>query len=198
MYASRTTQFIVGLFGLVGIAALAVLAVKLGRIPLFAPPTYTLYAMFDNVSGLKVNDAVQIAGVKVGKVVAITLSQKDERAKVTLEVNQGVAVDDDAVASIKTNGIIGDKYISLSIGGGDELKDGGLIKKTESSFVLEDAIAQLMNSGGKNPIAPENKQNGSGTPGSEAPAGTNNQNGGSAIGPPPGLTPPAKPNSKSK
>jgi phospholipid/cholesterol/gamma-HCH transport system substrate-binding protein len=208
MYASRTTQFIVGLFGLVGIVALAVLAVKLGRIPLFAPPTYTLYAMFDNVSGLKVNDAVQIAGVKVGKVVAITLSQKDERARVTLQITQGVAVDDDAVASIKTNGIIGDKYISLSIGGGEELKDGGLVKKTESSFVLEDAIAQLMgNSGGKNPIAPapESNQNGSGANATGAnPSGAApcpcapNQNSGSAIGPPPGLGTPNKPESKKK
>lgn len=208
MYASRTTQFIVGLFGLVGIAALAVLAVELGRIPLFAPPTHTLYAMFDNVAGLKVNDAVQIAGVRVGKVATITLSQKDERARVTLQINQGVAVDDDAVASIKTNGIIGDKYISLSIGGGDELKDGGLIKKTESSFVLEDAIAQLMgNSGGKNPIAPapENNQNGAGASGTSANGSgagpcpcASNQNSGSTIGAPPGLGTPNQPENKKK
>src|ERR1700719_3732942 len=99
MYASRTTQFIVGIFGLVGIAALSVLAFTLGRIPLVAPPQYTLYAMFDNVSGLKANDAVQIAGVKVGKVAIITLSQKNERAQVTLHVNEGIMIDDDAIAS---------------------------------------------------------------------------------------------------
>ena len=72
MYASRTTQFIVGIFGIVGIIALSVLAFELGNIPLVAAKTYTLYAMFDNVSGLNVNDAVQIAGVKVGKVIAIS------------------------------------------------------------------------------------------------------------------------------
>jgi phospholipid/cholesterol/gamma-HCH transport system substrate-binding protein len=149
MYASRTTQFIVGLFGLVGIAALSVLAFTLGRIPLVAKPHYTVYAMFDNVSGLKVNDAIQIAGVKVGKVASITLSQKNERARVILEMNEGIMVDEDAIASIKTSGIIGDKYVAISIGGGDPLKDEGVITHTESSFVLEDAIGQLVNSGGK-------------------------------------------------
>ena len=94
MYASRTTQFIVGIFGLVGIAALSVLAFTLGRIPLVSKPHYTLYAMFDNVSGLKVNDAIQIAGVKVGKVASITLSQKNERARVILEMNEGIMVDE--------------------------------------------------------------------------------------------------------
>jgi phospholipid/cholesterol/gamma-HCH transport system substrate-binding protein len=133
---------------LVGIAALSVLAFTLGRIPLVAMPHYTLYAMFDNVSGLKVNDAIQIAGVKVGKVAAITLSQKNERARVTLQVHEGIMVDEDAIASIKTSGIIGDKYVAISIGGGDPLKDGGTVTHTESSFVLEDAIGQLVNSGG--------------------------------------------------
>jgi phospholipid/cholesterol/gamma-HCH transport system substrate-binding protein len=148
MYASRTTQFIVGIFGLVGIAALSVLAFTLGRIPLVAVPHYTLYAMFDNVSGLKVNDAIQIAGVKVGKVAAITLSQKNERARVTLQMHEGIMVDEDAIASIKTSGIIGDKYVAISIGAGDPLKDNGVVAHTESSFVLEDAIGQLVNSGG--------------------------------------------------
>jgi phospholipid/cholesterol/gamma-HCH transport system substrate-binding protein len=148
MYASRTTQFIVGIFGLVGIAALSVLAFTLGRIPLVAKPHYTVYAMFDNVSGLKVNDGAQIAGVKVGKVAAIALSQKNERAQVTLQLDEGIMVDDDAIASIKTSGIIGDKYVAISIGAGDPLKDGGTIVHTESSFVLEDAIGQLVNGSG--------------------------------------------------
>src|SRR5580692_8834830 len=116
MYASRTTQFIVGIFGLVGIAALSVLAFTLGRIPLVAAPHYMLYAMFDNVSGL--------------------------------QMNEGIMVDEDAIASIKTSGIIGDKYVAISIGGGDPLKPGATIAHTESSFVLEDAIGQLVNGGG--------------------------------------------------
>ncbi len=147
MYASRTTQFIVGLFGVIGIAALAVLSLRLGRLPLFASPSYTIYANFDNVSGLKDGDAVQIAGVKVGKVLAIGL--KGERAQVAMSVNNGTQIDDEAIAAIKTSGIIGDKYVSISPGAGEKiLKYGDTIRQTESAFVLEDAIGQLINGSG--------------------------------------------------
>lgn len=147
MYASRTTQFIVGLFGVLGIAALAVLSLKLGRLPLFPSPSYTVYANFDNVSGLKDGDAVQIAGVKVGKVIAIGL--KGERARVAMSLNRGVQVDNEAIAAIKTSGIIGDKYVSISPGAGEKiLKDGDSVRQTESAFVLEDAIGQLINAPG--------------------------------------------------
>jgi phospholipid/cholesterol/gamma-HCH transport system substrate-binding protein len=194
MYASRTTQFIVGVFGLVGIAALSVLAFTLGRIPLVAPAHYVLYAMFDNVSGLKVNDAIQIAGVRVGKVATITLSQKNERAQVVLQVHDGIMIDDDAIASIKTSGIIGDKYVSISIGGGDPLKDGGTITHTESSFVLEDAIGQLINSNSSK----------SGAGGDSSPAASptpSGHNGSDIIGAPPGVggsKGPGNPNDKGK
>src|ERR1019366_5744211 len=134
MYASRTTQFIVGIFGVIGIAALLVLAFTLGRIPLVAQPHYTLYAMFDNVSGLKVADAIQIAGVKVGKVAVITLSQKNERARVTLDLDEGIMVDGHGTPPIRTSGIIEKKFAPLLLGGGDPLKDGGTITHPKSSF----------------------------------------------------------------
>jgi phospholipid/cholesterol/gamma-HCH transport system substrate-binding protein len=185
MYASRTTQFIVGIFGLVGIAALSVLAFTLGRIPLVSKPHYTLYAMFDNVSGLKVNDAIQIAGVKVGKVAAIALSQKNERAQVTLQLHEGIMVDEDAIASIKTSGIIGDKYVAISIGGGDPLKDEGTITHTESSFVLEDAIGQLVNGGGKSSGGNSGSSDASSPAAAPSPAKS-----GDAIAPPPGVNDP--------
>lgn len=188
MYASRTTQFIVGVFGLVGIAALSVLAFTLGRIPLVAAPHYMLYAMFDNVSGLKVNDGIQIAGVKVGKVAAINLSQKNERAQVALQVNDGIMVDEDAIASIKTSGIIGDKYVSISIGGGDPLKNGGTIIHTESSFVLEDAIGQLINGGSKS-----SSSGGGGGENSPAASPTPSKSG-DTIAAPPGVSVPKGPN----
>jgi phospholipid/cholesterol/gamma-HCH transport system substrate-binding protein len=178
MYASRTTQFIVGVFGLIGIAALSVLAFTLGRIPLVAPAHYDVSAMFDDVSGLKANDTVQIAGVRVGKVASITLSQKDARARVVLQIHDGVAIDDDAIASIKTSGIIGDKYIALSLGGGDALKDGGTIPHTESSFALEDVIGQFMN---KSPSG------GEGSPASASSPATAGSKGGAGIEAPPGL-----------
>lgn len=182
MYASRTTEFIVGIFGLVGIAALSVLAFTLGRIPLVAPAHYTVYAMFDNVSGLKVNDGIQIAGVRVGKVSTIDLSQKNERARVTLQIHNGVTVDDQAIASCKTSGIIGDKYVAISIGGGDPLKDGGLINQTESCFVLEDAIAQLMNNTGS-----KSSGGGAGESSPAASSTSSNHKDSDSIGAPPGI-----------
>ena len=144
MYASRTTQLIVGIFALLGIAALGYLSMRLGRVELFPPPGYTLYADFDNLGGLKSGDQVEIAGVKVGKVQDITL--KGNRAHVALRLNQGVEVDDDAIAEIDTSGLIGDKYVSISLGAGEQdLGDGGVIRRTQSAFVLEDAIGQLIN-----------------------------------------------------
>ncbi len=152
MYASRTTQLIVGVFGLAGIAALAVLSLRLGKVGLFPPPSYTLYAGFDNVAGLKTGDAVEIAGVAVGKVMAIDLARY--RAQVAMRIANGIKVDDEAIASIKTSGIIGDKYVSISLGAGNRpLKAGGTIRQTESAFVLEDAIGQLINSSGSSGAA---------------------------------------------
>jgi phospholipid/cholesterol/gamma-HCH transport system substrate-binding protein len=146
MYASRTTQLIVGIFTLVGIGALAVLSLRLGRIELIPEPGYTVYANFDNISGLKLGDRVEIAGVQVGKVRAISL--KGERARVALRLRKKVEVDDEAIAAIKTSGIIGEKFVSIAPGAGDPLHDGGTIRQTESAFVLEDAIGQLINSSG--------------------------------------------------
>jgi phospholipid/cholesterol/gamma-HCH transport system substrate-binding protein len=148
MYASRTTQFIVGIFALVGIAALAILSLKLGKVGLFPTPSYVVYADFDNVAGLKEADPLEIAGVKVGKVLAIQLGDH-YRARVALQVRDGVKIDDEAIVSIKTSGIIGDKYVSISPGAGERiLKAGDVIRQTESAFVLEDVFGQLINSSG--------------------------------------------------
>lgn len=144
MYASWQTKLIVGVFALLGIVALAYLSLSLGRVALFSGNTYSLFANFDDISGLKTGAQVQIAGVQVGKVVAISL--KNYRAHVQLQINDGIQVDSQAIASIDTQGIIGDKYVSISLGAGDILKNGGLIKHTQSAFVLETAIGQLINS----------------------------------------------------
>jgi phospholipid/cholesterol/gamma-HCH transport system substrate-binding protein len=147
MYASRTTQFIVGIFGVIGIVALMILSFRLGEVQLFPPPGYVVYANFDNISGLKVGDQVEIAGVQVGKVVGISLHS--DRARVAMRINQGVQIDNEAIAAIKTSGIIGDKYISIQLGPGEKiLASGDVIRQTQSAFVLEDAIGQLINSSG--------------------------------------------------
>lgn len=169
MYASRTTQIIVGIFTLLGIAAMGFLSVRLGRIEIFPAPGYTLFANFDNIAGLKTGNEVEIAGVKVGKVTGIAL--KDNRARVTMRINQGVEIDDEAIASVLTSGLIGDKYVSVALGAGDDLKDGGTIRQTQSAFVLENAIGAFINGGGSS--------------GSKSGASTNSGNGGSTPSPSP-------------
>jgi phospholipid/cholesterol/gamma-HCH transport system substrate-binding protein len=146
MYASRTTQFIVGLFAIAGLAALAFLSFRLGKLELFTPPGYVLYANFDNVSGLKDGDNVEIAGVAVGKVLSITL--KDERAQVKMYIDNRVKIDDEAIASVRTRGIIGDEYMAISPGSGNYLSNGGVVRQTESAFDLVGAVGQLINNMG--------------------------------------------------
>ncbi|MFZ0889443.1 MAG: outer membrane lipid asymmetry maintenance protein MlaD [Candidatus Binataceae bacterium] len=147
MYASRTTQLIVGLFTLLGIAAMGYLSFSLGKMELLPAPGYTIYADFDNISGLKTGDRVEIAGVQIGKVLAISL--RKERARVGMRLRPDVKVDNEAIAAIKTSGIIGDKYVSIAPGPGDHLLVAGdTLRRTESSFVLEDAIGQLISQSG--------------------------------------------------
>ncbi|MGD1027983.1 outer membrane lipid asymmetry maintenance protein MlaD [Candidatus Binatus soli] len=160
MYATRTTQLIVGIFAILGIIALAILSLSLGKLTLLPRPGYTLYASFDNISGLKTGDQVQLAGVQVGKVVEIGL--KDVRARVAMRVDEGVPIDADAIAAIKTSGIIGDKYVSIALGPSDRiLRDGDTIRQTESAFVLEDAIGQIINSSGSSGESKDSKSSNS-------------------------------------
>jgi phospholipid/cholesterol/gamma-HCH transport system substrate-binding protein len=172
MYASRTTQFLVGIFALIGLAALAYLSLRLGRVNIFNPPSYEIFANFDNITGLKTGDTVEIAGVPVGKVISVGLL--DDRAHVGMQINRGVKVDDDAIAAIRTRGIIGDKYVSLSLGPGDKmLANGQTLRQTESAFVLEDVIGQLINSftsGGSNKNNGGNKGQGGGNSGGSFPS----------------------------
>lgn len=148
MYASRTTQSIVGIFTLLGIAALAILSLSLGKVSLVPPPGYTLFATFDNISGLKTGDQVQLAGVQIGKVERIEL--RDIRARVAMRITtDNVPIDADAIAAVMTNGIIGDKYVSIQIGSSDHiLRNGESIRKTQSAFILEEAFSHFLDNMG--------------------------------------------------
>ena len=156
MYASRTTQLIVGLFALLGIVALAILSIRLGRISLVPTAGYVLFADFDNIAGLKSGDDVDIAGVKIGHVIGAAL--KENRAQVAIRIDKGVEIDSDAIASIKSSGIIGGKYVSIQLGPSDKtLHNGDRIRLTESAFVLENAIGQFINNTGQRSKAREER-----------------------------------------
>ena len=150
MYASRATQFIVGLFALLGIVALAILSFNLGRVSILPAPTYLLYANFDSIAGLKPGDEVDIAGVQIGKVLNATLV--GNQAHVAMEINKTVPIDDESIASIRSSGIIGGKYVSIQLGPSEKiLGDGGRIMQTESAFNLENVVGQLINNVGTKP-----------------------------------------------
>jgi phospholipid/cholesterol/gamma-HCH transport system substrate-binding protein len=136
-------EAVVGVFVLVGVACLGYLSIKLGKLEIVGGEYYRLEAEFTSASGLKPGATVEMAGVEVGRVHGIAL--RDERALVTLSIKQGVTVYSDTFATIKTRGIIGEKYIALSPGGGGEpLKDGGLIRDTEAGLDLEELVSQYI------------------------------------------------------
>ena len=136
-------ELVVGVFVLIGIAALAYLAIKLGKLEIVGGHQRDIQAVFDSVAGLKTGAGVEVAGVQVGQVKRIALD--GERALVTLAVQPHVKVYQDAIASVKTRGLIGDKYVSLSPGGSDkELPPGGKIRDTESGVDLEAVIGEFI------------------------------------------------------
>ena len=144
---NRTMEIGVGLFLLAGILALLLLALRVsGLSPATSTDTYKLYAYFDNIAGLTVRAKVTMAGVTIGKVTAIDLDRDNFTARVTLQLEKRVDnLPTDSTASILTAGLLGEKYIGISVGGEDTLlKDGGTIHDTQSSLVLEDLIGKFL------------------------------------------------------
>lgn len=133
----------VGIFVLVGLACLVYLAVHLGEWDIFRRG-YRVYAVFDNISGLKKGAAVEVAGVEVGRVEDISVTP-EYRARLTLSLNKNVVLHDDAIASIRTKGIIGDKFVKLSPGFGEgTIPPGGKIRETESAIELEELVSKYI------------------------------------------------------
>lgn len=136
----------VGIFVLVGIFCLAYLSIRLGKLQIFSGDHYLVSADFDSVAGLKEGAAVEIAGVPVGTVDSIGLDPKQSgRARVQLKVQREVRLQDDVIASVRTRGIIGDRYIVLKPGGSETLiAAGGTIRETESAVDLEELLGKFV------------------------------------------------------
>jgi len=138
-------EFFVGLFTMAGVGAAAYLAVGLAGLELNSSDTYLIYAEFDNISGLKYGASVEIAGVPIGAVSDISL--KDPVARVTLKLTRSVKLKDDDIASIRTKGIIGDRYVKVSRGASDKyIEEGGTMTETESVVDIEDVIGKVVHS----------------------------------------------------
>ena len=138
---SVSREMTVGLFVLVGLLCIGWMTVKLGRMELLGNDGYTLTARFTSVAGLRTGADVEIAGVRVGRVASIGLEQG--QALVTLSMNKGVQLSRDTIASVKTSGLIGDKYVNLAPGGDTEmLQPNDTIEETESAMDIESLISK--------------------------------------------------------
>ena len=134
----------VGVFVLLGIICMGYLTIRLGEIEVLGDKTYMLNARFKSVTGLRAGAQVEIAGVQVGQVDSIALDPKDQMAMVRLKVKETIVLGDDVIASVKTAGLLGDKYILLSPGGSDKiLKPGDMIIETEPVLDIEGLIGKF-------------------------------------------------------
>jgi phospholipid/cholesterol/gamma-HCH transport system substrate-binding protein len=133
----------VGVFVLIGLICVGYMTVKLGKISLFGEDTYRLSARFASVTGLRVGSSVEVYGIQVGSVESLGIDQKKQMGVVGMKIDRGVNVYDDASATIKSSGLIGDKYIKIDPGGaGEPLKPGGAITQTSVPADIEDLIGK--------------------------------------------------------
>ncbi len=137
-------ELYVGVFVLLGIAAIVYLTVKLGAGSMVGGDTYLMEARFTNAGGLNTGSSVLVAGVPVGRVEGIRVDSDDYSAMVTLRVQASLKLPTDTMASIKTTGLIGDKYVALAPGADETyLNSGARITMTESSVDLESLIGKM-------------------------------------------------------
>ncbi len=141
MESYTRTEIAVGVFVLLGLAALAWLSVSIGGMRLMAGEQMRIGARFATVGGLKEGATVRLAGVSVGRVEDIRL--EDYAAEVTLQVDRGLALPDDTIASIHTEGLLGEAFVSLSPGASEaDLRDGGRIARTEPPLDLMQLLSK--------------------------------------------------------
>jgi len=138
-------EMVVGIFVIFGLICIGYMTVKLGHVSLFGDDSYSLKARFTSVTGLRPGSPVYIWGIEVGKVEKITMDQKEQKAVVEVKIKKGIVVYDDAIASIKTEGLIGDKYLNIDPGGsGDPLGNGGIITDTQPAVEVADLISKYV------------------------------------------------------
>jgi len=136
-------ELAVGLFIIAGILCLGYLSIKLGKMEIMGKKGYEIYGVFSNIGGLKVGSSIEIAGVNVGRVTNIALD--DYQARVVLNFPKDLKVQEDAIASIKTRGLIGEKFIEITPGGSEEIiKPGGRIQETQPAVDMEGLISKFV------------------------------------------------------
>jgi phospholipid/cholesterol/gamma-HCH transport system substrate-binding protein len=136
-------ELAVGIFVLIGIFCMGYISIRLGRLDIIGGRYYAVYADFEQAGGIKTGSSVEIAGVEVGKVKSVRLD--NYQARVELTIHNGIMIQEDATASIRTKGLIGEKYVQITPGGSDKsIPAGGRIRETESSIDIEDLISKYV------------------------------------------------------
>jgi phospholipid/cholesterol/gamma-HCH transport system substrate-binding protein len=139
-YAMETT---VGIFLVFGLLCIGYMTVKLGHVSLLGDNAYSLFARFTTVSGLRAGSPVDMLGIKIGRVGRLTMDQKDQKVVVEIRIQKDIKVYNDAIASIKTEGLIGDMFLSIDPGGaGKLLGPGGTITETQPAVDIVDLIGK--------------------------------------------------------
>jgi phospholipid/cholesterol/gamma-HCH transport system substrate-binding protein len=138
-----TKETIVGIFVVIGLASIGYMTVKLGNVGFFGDNSYSLFAKFNTVTGLREGNPVNMLGLEVGKVQKFTMDQENQLVMVEFKINKGIEIYDDAIASVKTEGLIGDKYVAVDPGGGgDLLANGDSITDTNSPTDIMDLVSK--------------------------------------------------------
>jgi len=136
-------ETVVGIFVVIGLACIGYMTVKLGNVGFFGDNSYSLFAKFNTVTGLREGNPVNMLGLEVGKVQKFTMDQENQQVLVEFKINKGIEIYDDAIASVKTEGLIGDKYVAVDPGGGgDLLANGDSITDTNSPTDIMDLVSK--------------------------------------------------------
>ncbi len=143
MMKKYSIETVVGVFVVIGLLCVGYMAVKLGKVSIFGDENYNLFARFSNVAGLRIGSAVDVYGIEVGTVNSLSIDPKSQMAVVGMRIRNDMTVYDDAAATIKSSGLIGDKYVKIDPGGsGEPMKSGSFIMQTSVPPDIEDLIGK--------------------------------------------------------
>lgn len=138
----RSIELAVGIFMILAILCLAYLSINLGKVEVLGQQGYDVYGVFSDIGGLRVGASVVISGVDVGRVKSISLNKQYE-ARVVLSLDPDIKLQEDSIASVKTKGLIGEKYVGITPGAADEIiKPMGRIRETQPAVDLESLISK--------------------------------------------------------
>ena len=136
-------ESVVGVFVVIGLICIGYMAVNLGNVGFFGENMYSLYGKFNTVTGLREGNPINMLGLEVGRVHKFSMDQENQQVVVEFKINKGIEIYDDAIASIKTEGLIGDKYVAIDAGGGgDLLENGDTITDTNSPTDIMELISK--------------------------------------------------------